>query len=197
MKYLLTFLTILTFISCDDYQSKTTEDKKPITRQIDPILENIIKKYPNYKDNQIVRDNATKELDKKIDSILPLGMLKDIPLKVFRIGKNPHGKGALIQFYTDNYSNDRPDLLSDRLNFDIIGFMDENLASTLKDKGVYYVYAKKLKRLDKTEAFLIVNQVYYSPGTEISKDAIWDVYRFDIGDILCEIDSVKIIGESY
>jgi hypothetical protein len=195
MKYILTLLTLFTFISCNDYQAKETEDKKLVKRKIDPILKDILKQYPNYKDNQIVRDNAAKALDKKIDSALSLGTLNDIPLKVFRIGKNPHGKGALIQFYTDNYDDNKSDVLSDRLNFDIIGFMDENLASTLKDKGTYYVYGKKFKRLNKTETFLIVNQVYYSPQTEISKDAIWDIYDFKIGDILCEIDSVKMTNK--
>lgn len=184
-------LTIISLISCNNQQQK--EKVEVEKRKIDPILESVVKKYPNYTDNTLVRENATKELDKTIDSILKSGYLDDIPLKVFRIGKNPHGKGALIQFHTDNYDSDKPDILSNRLNFDMIGFMDEKLASTLKEDETYYVYGKNLKRLSKTEVFLIVPQVYFSPGTEISKDAIYDVYNYNIGDILKEIDSVKLI----
>jgi hypothetical protein len=71
----------------------------------------------------------------------------------------------------------------------------KELASTLNEDGTYFIYGKKLKRLSETEVFLIVNQVYYSPGTEISKDAIFDTYNFNIGDILCEIDSVKTVNK--
>jgi hypothetical protein len=191
MRATMYLLTIISLISCNNQQQK--EKVEVEKRKIDPILESVVKKYPNYTDNTLVRENATKELDKTIDSIFKSGYLDDIPLKVFRIGKNPHGKGALIQFHTDNYDSDKPDILSNRLNFDMIGFMDEKLASTLKEDETYYVYGKSLKRLSKTEVFLIVPQVYFSPGTEISKDAIYDVYNYNIGDILKEIDSVKLI----
>lgn len=195
MKYIILTLGIFTFLSCNNPNHKNKETDKIETRKIDPILDALTKKYPNYTDNSIVRENATKELDKKIDSLLNLNYLDDIPLKVFRMGKNPHGKGALVQFHTDNYDSDQPNRLSDRLNFDIVGFMDEKLASTLTEDGTYFIYGKKLKRLNETEVFLIVNQVYYSPGTEISKDAIFDVYNFNIGDVLCEIDSVKSVSK--
>ncbi len=178
-------------VSCNNQLHKN--EVEIVKRKIDPILEKLLSKYPNYEENSIVRENATEELDKKIDSILNFGYLDDIPLKVFKIGKNPHGKGALIQFHTDGYNRESPELLSNRLNFDIIGLMDEKLASTLNDDGTYYVYGKNLKRLNETEVFLIVKQVYYSPGTEISKDAIYDVYEYDIGNIMMEIDSVKFI----
>ena len=185
-----TLILLIGLASCNNPQKK--ESVTIEKRKIDPILESITKKYSNFTENAIVREDATKELDKKIDSVLNLNFLTDIPVKVFRMGNNPHGKGALIQFHTDNYDVEKPEVLSDRLNFDIIGFMEKILASTLKEDGVYYVYGKKLKRLNKTEVFTIVNQVYYSPGTEISKDAIFDVYYFNVGDILMEIDSVKI-----
>lgn len=195
MKYILLTLGLFAIISCNSSNQKDKETHKTEKRKIDPILEALIKAYPNYTNNAIVRENAAKELERKIDSLLNLNYLDDIPLKVFRMGKNPHGKGALVQFHTDNYNSDRPDRLSDRLNFDIVGLMDEKLASTLKEDGMYFIYGKKLKRLSETEVFLIVNQVFYSPGTEISKDVIFDVYNFNIGDILCEVDSVKSVNK--
>lgn len=165
----------------------------------------LTKEYPNYKDNSIVRENATKELDKKIDSLLNFNYLDDIPLKVFRMGENPYKtntKGALVQFHTDNYNSDQPNRLSDRLNFDIVGLMDEKLASTLTEGGTYFIYGKKLKRLSKKEVFLMgnnayytSNNAYYTSGTEISKDPIFDVYNFNIGVISCEIDSVKSVSK--
>jgi len=193
MKNIFAFIVAITFVACNNPNSGSVE-KKNEKRKIDPFLEEIfVKKYSNYTDNQIVRENAIEEFDKKIDSLIELGILNDIPLKVLRIQKNPHGKGALIQFYTDNYDYKKPYILSNRLNFDIIGFMDETKASNLKEKDIYYVFGKKMKRLNKTETFLLVSQVYYSQETKIDKDAIWDVYNFYIGNILCEIDSVKTV----
>jgi len=193
MKYFVVVCFLLFLFSCDNPQLNQSNIPKIQIRKVDPILQLIEKKFSNYKENEIVRENAAHELGHKIDSILPLNYLNDIPLKVLRIGKNPHGKGALVQFYTDNYDNNHPTILSDRLNFDIIGFMDEKLATLLNEHGKYYVYGKKMKRLSKTETFVIVNQVYYSPVTEIRKDAVWDIYNFYIGDIICKIDSIKAL----
>ena len=195
MKYsfiILIFFGILT--SCSQSKKAENIESKIIKRKIDLLLENLEKKYPNYKENQIVRDNMQNELDKKIDSVYKLNFLDDIPVKVYSMGKNPHGKGALIQFHTDNFDTDNRDLLSDRLNFDIIGFMTEEKASQLKEDGTYLISGKMLKRLNKTEVFLIVPQVYYSPWTEISKDMIYDeIFNFNIGDLLMEIENVKLV----
>ncbi len=196
MRYIIFILGILTILSCNNDTNKAINVIK--TRKIDPILNALTKKYPNYKDNSIVRENATKELDKKIDSLLNFNYLDDIPLKVFRMGENPYKtntKGALVQFHTDNYNSDQPNRLSDRLNFDIVGLMDEKLATTLTEGGTYFIYGKKLKRLSQTEVFLMGNNAYYTSETEISKDPIFDVYNFNIGVISCEIDSVKSVSK--
>jgi hypothetical protein len=161
-------------------------------RKIDTFLETLTSKYSNYTENSVVRENAAKELDYKIDSIVKLGYLSDIPLKVFRILKNPHGKGALIQFYTENLNTIIPERMSDRLTYDLIGMMDEKIANSIKEDSSYIIFGKYLKRLNETEVFLLVNQVYYSPRTEINKDVISDVYKFNIGILLYEIDSVKV-----
>ena len=194
------FILLISFgiltTSCNQSSKTENQEQKIVKRKSDKILESLEKKYPNYKENQIVRENMQKELDKKIDSIYKLNFLDDIPVKVFRIGKNPHGKGALIQFHTDNFDSENRNLLSDRLNFDIIGFMDEEKASQLKEDGTYLISGKMLKRLTETEVFLIVPQVYYSPGTEISKDGIYDeVFNFNIGDLLMEIDDAKPVNK--
>jgi hypothetical protein len=196
MKNTFTILILFGLLSSCN-QSKNTDNKETITkRKTDILLENLEKKFPNYKENQMVRENMQKELDKKIDSVYKLNYLDDIPMKVFRIGKNPHGKGALIQFHTDNFDSENRSLLSDRLNFDIIGFMDEQKASQLKEDGTYLISGKMLKRLNETEVFLIVPQVYYSPGTEISKDGIYDeIFNYNVGDLLMEIDNAKLINK--
>ena len=191
---LLISLGILT--SCNQSKKTENQEQKIVKRKTDLMLESLEKKYPNYKENQIVRENMQNDLDKKIDSVYKLNFLDDIPVKVFRMGKNPHGKGALIQFHTDNFDSDNRNLLSDRLNFDIIGFMTEEKASKLKEDGTYLISGKMLKRLNKTEVFLIVPQVYYSPGTEISKDIIYDeIFNYNIGDLLMEIDAAKPINK--
>jgi hypothetical protein len=78
----------------------------------------------------------------------------------------------------------------------MIGFMDEQKASQLKEDGTYLISGKMLKRLNETEVFLIVPQVYYSPGTEISKDGIYDeIFNYNVGDLLMEIDNAKLINK--
>lgn len=190
MRYIFLTLVLFSIFSCGSSSQDDKKTAKTNNRKMDPVLKALAKKYTNYHKNPIIRENATKELDEKIDSLINLNYLDDIPLQVFRIGKNPHGKGALVHFYTHNY-NVYENRLSDRLNFDIIGFMDEKLASTLKEDGTYFVYGKKMKRLTEQEVSLLVTQVFYSPGTEISKQGMDDIYSFNIGDILCEVDSVK------
>lgn len=196
MKQIFIFLLSFGILSSCNQSTKTeNQEHKIVKRKSEKLLENLEKKYPNYKENQIVRDNMQKELDKKIDSLYKLNFLDDIPVKVLSIEKNPHGKGAIIQFYTDNFDTDNRDLLSNRLNFDIIGFMDEQKASQIKEDGIYLVSGKMLKRLNEIEVFSIVPQVYHSPDTEISKDAIYDeVYNFYIGDLLMEIDNAKLLN---
>jgi hypothetical protein len=189
-----TFIILILFgllTSCN--QSKNTENNGMITkRKTDILLENLEKKFQNYKENELVREDMRNELDKKIDSVYKLNHLDDIPMKVFRIGKNPHGKGALIHFRTDNFNYENRSLLSDRLNFDIIGFMDEQKASQLKENETYLIFGKMLERLTRPDVFLIVPQVYYSPETRISRDGIFDeIFNYNIGDFLMEIDNVK------
>ncbi|EIA09017.1 hypothetical protein [Flavobacterium frigoris] len=193
MKQLFILLISLGILSsCNQLKKTENQEQIIVKRKTDLMLENLEKKYTNYKENQIVRESMQNDLDKKIDSVYKLNFLDDIPVKVFRMGKNPHGKGALIQFHTDNFDTDNRNLLSDRLNFDIVGFMTEEKASKLKEDGTYLISGRMLKRLDKTEVFLIVPQVYYSPGTEISKDVIYDeIFNYNIGDLLMEIDHAK------
>lgn len=161
-------------------------------RKVDVYLDYILKdKYSNYSKNELVRDKATKELNKKFDSLIKVNVLNDIPLKVWKISKNPHGKGALVHLYADNYSSESK-MLSDRLGYDVIGFMDVQKATKLLDSKKYYVTGNKFNRLNETEAFLIVNQLYYSPKVEINRDAIYnDIFKFKMGVFMCEIDSIK------
>lgn len=179
------------FLSCDTTtKTNVKEPEKKQGRKIDPSLDTLFKvKYANYETNEIARQKALKDLVKIVDSIAPLGYLEDFPLKVFRVQPNPHGKGAIVQFYTDE--NLSPDLLSDRVGFDIIGLMDEKLAQTINENKMYFIKGKKYKHLDETETFLIVNQVYYSPETKIETSAFnTSSYRFKLGDFLCEVEKV-------
>jgi hypothetical protein len=195
-QYFILLISLAILTSCNQSKKTENQEQKIVKRKTDLMLESLEKKYPNYKENQIVRENMQNDLDKKIASVYKLNFLDDIPVKVFRMGKNPHGKGALIQFHTDNFNTDNRNLLSDRLNFDIIGFMTEEKASKLKEDGTYLISGKMLKRLNQTEVFLIVPQVYYSPGTTISKDIIYDeIFNYNIGDLLMEIDNAKLVNK--
>jgi hypothetical protein len=186
---LLLILGIIT-ISCN--QTKKAEIVE--TRKIDPILSEIFEKdFSTYKENTLIKEKALKELIKKIDSLAPLNYLEDIPLEVFRVQKNPHGKGAIVQFTTDNFDRDKTKTLSNQLEYDLIVLMSEELASTINEKRKYLVRGKNYKRLNETETYLLVKQTYFSPEPEISEDLIWSgFYDFKVGVLLAEIDSLKI-----
>jgi hypothetical protein len=193
----LSIAVFLFYISCsnanDDH--KTPVIPKPVQiRKLDPILNKIFKTdYANFRDNELVRGNALKQLNKAIDSILPLNYLTDFRFKVWRVGKNPHGKGALVQFYTDDlYTNDTASL-SNFVRFDVFGLMDENLGATINEKGIYKVFGHKYKRLNEAEAFSLVNQVYYSPTPSIDKATFGDFHEFKLGDFICEVDSLRLV----
>lgn len=117
------FIGVISFIlfSCNENGIIAEEKVNSISkRKVDIYLDSIfLEKYSNYTKNELVRDEATKELSKKIDSLIKLNVLNDIPLKVWKISKNPHGKGALVHLYAHNYSSDSK-MLSDRLGYDMI-----------------------------------------------------------------------------
>jgi hypothetical protein len=160
-------------------------------RKIDKYLENIFfSKYPNYQDNEMIRDKATIELRKTIDSLYKNKYLEDVPLKIFKIKKNPHGKGAIVQFYADNqYEVDT--MLSNELGFDVIGLMSEELASTLSESSdkKYFIYGHNYNRVTQPMADILVGMTYYSTVTEIS--TLSYSTKFKIGNFICEIDSLK------
>ena len=195
-KLTLLFTICILFVACVPISQKNSTEAKIEQKQatiperkIEPFLNKIfINEYPNYQNNELVKDKALRELMSKIDSLAPLKYLEEIPLKIFRIQKNPHGKGAIVQFYSDN-SGAAP--LSDRLGFDIIGLMSEDIASSLNENSKYLISGKKYNRLDKTKTYLIVPQSYYSPIPEISKNTSTGVFAFNIGIFICEVDSIK------
>jgi len=195
-KITLLFTICILFVACVPNSQNSTTDTKIqekqnviLDRKIEPFLNKIfIDKYPNYQNNELVKDKAIKELMLKIDSLAPLKCLEEIPLKIFKIQKNPHGNGAIVQFYSDN-SGAAP--LSDRLGFDVIGLMSDDLASSLNENSGYLIFGKKYNRLNETKTYLIVSQSYYSPKPEILKKSSTGVFAFNIGVFLCEVDSVK------
>ena len=67
MKNFFFLVMIHALVSCNNQLHKN--EVEIVKRKIDPILEKLLSKYPNYEENSIVRENATEELDKKIDSI--------------------------------------------------------------------------------------------------------------------------------
>ena len=186
-------MLVLTFgiVACN--QSRQNSEAKVKLRKIDPVLTDIFQnKYANYKENALIKDKALAELTLKIDSLAPLHYFEDIPLKILKIKKNPYGIGALVQFYTDNLQFDKSINLSNNLQFDILGFMSEELATKLKDNKKYFIFGKKYDRLDDTQTYIIVSQTYFGPEVKISEDAIYTgTYTYKVGVFLTEIDSVR------
>lgn len=188
IKLFFTFLIIsILFIQC-----KKEESIKIPKRKLDPFLEEIfIKKFPNFKENDLVKEKALDQLNKKIDSLYPLKYLEDIPLKIFKIQKNKNGKGAIVQFYADN-KDETNNILTSDVGFDVIGLMDEKLASTLSANNIqtYYIRGHNYKRMDKTMISVLVDMTYYSPTPEISTE-LYGINNINLGNFICEIDSIR------
>ncbi len=106
------------------------------------------------------------------------------------IHKNPGGEGSMVQFYADNSYN--PERLSNQLQFDLIAFMSDEVASTLDDKKKYAVYGINYQRLDMEDASALIPRLYYGPESGISKDVSRGDPRYSIGTFAGEIDSVKV-----
>ena len=185
---LLVFYTIclLGIQSCG--QSEKTNSENNIQRKVDPVLNQLIKKYPNYQKNEIVRNDAALVLQRQVDSLFALGYFNDIPLEVFQLSKNKNGKGAIAHFKTDNYNTAQHELLSNRLNFDLIGFLSIEEAAKIDEKKKYYVYGKRVKRLSIDETRILVDRFYNNVKTEITTDS-----EFNLGVFACEIDSFRVI----
>ena len=132
----LLYLSILISIaSCNESQQTQTVFIKPKNddRNIDKCLTEIfITKYPTFAENELVRQKAFLKFNKKIDSISKINKLEDIPLNIYSISKNPHGKGAIVQFYA-NEINPTNKSLPIKIIYNVFGLMSEKLASTLSE----------------------------------------------------------------
>lgn len=192
-KYILVFLISMLF-SCK--QNSNSENIITVEkRKIDPFLEEIfINKYPNYLDNDIVKEKSIKLLTNKVDSLLPYGVLKDIPLKVMSIGKNPHGKGALVQFYVDNesFKSDKKHkgLMSNFVQFDVIALMPLDYAEKLIKDECYYIDGKA-NRINQTQLDLLVDLSYYGAIPSIEKSFNDNSTEYKLGAFVLELNSFK------
>lgn len=170
-------------------KSKNNESYQVNSKEIklDKIKEDLEVKYPNFSSNHLIKNEMTRELEVKIDSIYKIGYLNEVPLKVRIVKENPHGKGALIQFHSDNYHG---------FNFDVIGFTDIDKAALLHEGEKYILSGKILEKLNETEASLIVPNTFYS--TQISINATDErnfFYNYNLGVFLMEIDKMELFVE--
>lgn len=187
MNRLLVFVTFLVISSCAN--SNNADVKRVQIRKMDTVLNRIIEDYPNYETNEIQREKLLKVFIRTIDSLASLNYLNDIPLEVLKIQKNPHGDGAMVQFYANN-STSEGKLLSDQLQFDFIAFMDENEAAKLNDKHRYYVSGKKIERLTQDMVNILVRVSYNSAEPTIEK-TLSDDYIFNAGIFFCQVSKVN------
>ena len=136
MKKIILLLILISFFSCrKDFSNTTIPEEK--TRKIDIVLTKLIDKYPNFNNNNLVKNDILNVLKVKIDSLTPLNYLDDIPLNISSIIKNPHGKGFLISFYADNETlGINP---SNYLHYNLIGLTDEKTAKSINNEKKYLI----------------------------------------------------------
>ena len=191
MKHKFLSATLLLIAAC---APQAVEEETVARRRIDPLLDSLVAKYPNYDENELVREKMAQELDAIIDTAYNKGYLDDIPFQILSIEKNTDGHGVMVEFYSDNFDHTRS-LLSDKLAFDVLGLMSEELAATLEDKKSYILHGNELARLDAGQIRLLSIQSYFGSATEMSYDPVWKHYDFNIGHITTQVDSVTLYSK--
>lgn len=190
MKKLLIFATMMALVSCENKQAEVKKERK-ISDLDSTIIKTFVTDYPEYKSNDLILEKASKSLNKTLDSLAKEKHLEQIPLSVFSIGKNPHGKGAIVMFYTNKHDvSDHNNFFVANLGFDIIGLMDENLAMTVNKDNKYYISGKKYKRLNEKETYFLVSRSFHSPEFNISPRNYGGA-EVKLGVFSCEIDSIR------
>lgn len=185
MKTIFLSITIL-FVSCQSKKEAPIEVPK---KQVESILQKtFVKDYPLYANNQLVQDKAINSFEHKIDSLVKINGLEDIPLKILSIDKNTNGKGAIVQFYSDPFAPSSPNNLSGCLRIGFIGLMSEKLASRLTTDHTVLIRGHNYKRLNKDEVDLLYDQTYY--GAEIKVDG---KPNFNAGIFMVEVDKYKFL----
>ncbi|WFB67018.1 hypothetical protein [Chryseobacterium sp. WX] len=190
MKGIFYFYICLVVVSCTQANKHKTELLEK--RKTDSLISKMENLFPNYKDNSLVREEMEKYLSEKSDSIFVFKEFDDIPMSVFKISKNPYGKGMIVQLYADN-KYDNNEIKSNYLTFDIIGFINEDQAKKINEKSKYYIVGKNVKQINSTQLSALVPMSYYSPITKIDQDAYGDTYLLNLGIAVMELDSLKLI----
>lgn len=180
--------TLLTYCSLPQNELSS---KKGDPAKLTSVLSYILKeKYPNYEKNELSQENALNEIIAAVDSLAPLHYLEDIPLEIFRIQKNPHGKGAIVQLYTGRrYLTDTAVIA--KLRFEVISLMPDSLAIALDEEKEYMIRGKKYKRLS-DEVYMIVGQTFFSPTPNVEEYI--GIHAFQAGIFMCEVDSMVMVG---
>jgi len=185
MKSILLLFTFL-LISCQSKKESPIEIPK---KQVESILQKIfVKDYPLYTHNQLVQDKAIKVFENKIDSLVIINGLEDIPLKILSIDKNPKGKGAIVQFYSDPDEVFNSHNLSRCLQVGFIGLMSEKLATKLTTNSKVLIRGHNYKRLSQYEVDLFYNQTYYGAVVKVDGKP-----TFNAGIFMVEVDKFKFL----
>jgi len=176
-------------------------EPKATKRNSDEVLDEVLmKKFPNYETNSIVREQAQSELKRKTDSLLEEEFLDDIPLSIKSMSNPEKFDAAIVHFFTDNIdlSVENPKLLSNRLNFEIIGLVDKKLVKTLQDNKKYRVFGHKFTRIDNVTLSVlrenrVIDELIHGVDPKIEYSILLSTYTFKIGAFMCSVDSIKAV----
>lgn len=180
-KILLLFIGLCLF-SCKEEKIIEEPNKK-----IDPILTLIFDKYPDYQKNDLIKNDLLTELKIKIDSLVPLNYLDDLPLKISTMEKNQNGDGYLITFYTDNDLDGT--FASKDLHYNLIGFCDEKTAKSFNQEKKYLIKGK-FNVLSKNQIALFSNNFYYKNDFDLIPGILHP--KCYIGTFITQIKEAKI-----
>ena len=186
MKSVLLLFLALGLLSCQPQKGKPEESPK---KRVEVVLQKIfVKDYPLYAHNGLIQEKAVKSFVRQLDSLVSLHGLEDIPLKVQSIDKNPNGKGAIVQFYSDPYAPSSPSNLAGCLGVGFIGLMSEELASRLTTNSTVLVRGHNYHRASQDQLDLIYSKTYYGAEAKVDGEP-----NFNIGTYMVEVEKFKFL----
>ena len=192
-KYVAFFMLVVCItLSCSPQPAKqTTRANLPIELFVDKFA----KDNPNYKLNDITREETNTLFEKTIlDTLKTVNMLENVPLRLEGINKVENKIIAHFQSWImPNQWKFKGSL--NELHVDVFAEVNDSLVNFLENDKYYYIYGHLLERLNglsPAESLFGRSVMPYTNSISFEKDDIWDdKIEVNLGILHFRIDSVR------
>ena len=192
-----TLLIIATLVACNAKPGERTryvEETYPIENYVKSFLDN----HKDFNTNDITRESTNSEFEKQIlDTLVKDNLLKGLPVKLERIGKNKGSYVAQFRSWIHPSGFKFKNTLDD-VYFDIVGTIPDSLATKISDNKYYSIdgrFVSKLNRVEEIEVLLGKNTMAYTNNIAIRVDDILEEkVEVSLGILFFDITSVELFN---